>query len=287
MNKEFLNIVEESDEPSYTFNNSYIVGEDVGEWTAEEFYADMLPEADIFQEGLLGKAVGKKLAAKLIPWANKHPKSWLYKVASGIKRSKAIEKGHLLDDGYTIDQSLPPDVVLIPALKREIAEKTYVSGFFKNAKFKGSILTAFVFAVAIATEIVQQKMYKKVLGRFPADLANFYLAITEFPEVLSQTEVKKFKTELKKLKKDTKWMVGSYTTSAKFVTPKEKKLIELMDEQIDDMLHVITNSVEKQRQRRILDRVGQFVETSEEFLKLIHADMKENEKVETVREYMI
>jgi hypothetical protein len=288
-----LNDNEEFETESYSFNNDYMLGEDVGEWTVEEFYSE--PEPDlIIQEGLISRTIltperWEKIIAGLLKFSQNHPKAWLSKVVTGLGYMNMSEKGELTPragGGWDFTEGPPFDVYILPQIKKEVAEKVAVSGFFNNAHIKGSIFGAFILAVAITNEIMHQKMFKKALGRFPADMAKFCMYITELPEVLSPSDVKHFKEEVKILKKDTKWLVGkSYGT--KIITPKEKKLCDLMDEQIDDILKMISNRTDQQRQRRMKDRVEQFIETTEEFFKLIHIDMTENAKVETVREYMI
>lgn len=291
MNKEFLNIVEEYDEPSYTFNNNYIVGEDVGDWTAEEFYVTMeqffqevegsrIPDA-VFKNSIPGSVV------KLIEtFCLNHPKSWIGKLFLGQRAAKDTESPFfgLFMQGVGLDPD--DDVVLIPRLKEEISIKVGATGWMDNIKLKTGIAEAFVLAAVIATYCIHQSMFKKVYGRFPTDMANFYMYVTSLPETLHPYEVTKFKKEIHKLKKDTKWLVGKrYGT--KIITPKEKQLCELMDDQLGDILNVMHNSPTEQRQRRIKDRVEQFVDTSREFLKLVHKDVVADKKKETVREYMI
>lgn len=291
MNKEFLNIVEEYDEPSYTFNNNYIVGEDVGDWTAEEFYVTMeqffqevegsrIPDT-VFKNSIPGSVV------KLIEtFSLTHPKSWLGKLFLGQRAAKDTESPFF---GLFIQKlGLDPDddVVLLPRLKEEISIKVGATGWMDNIKLKTGIAQAFILAAVIATYCVHQSMFKKVYGRFPVDMANFYMYVTSLPETLHPYEVTKFKKEIHKLKKDTKWLIGKrYGT--KIITPKEKQLCELMDDQLGDILNVMHNSPTEQRQRRIKDRVEQFVDTSREFLKLVHKDVVTDNKKETVREYVI
>ena len=291
MNKEFLNIVEEYDEPSYTFNNNYIVGEDVGDWTAEEFYVTM---EQFFQE-VEGSRIPDTVFKNSIPgsveklietFSLTHPKSWLSKLYLGRRRASDTESPFFGMFIQKLGLDADDDVVLLPRLKEEISIKIGATGWMDNIKLKTGIAQAFVLAAVIATYCIHQSMFKKVYGRFPTDMANFYMYITSLPETLHPYEVTKFKKEIHKLKKDTKWLVGKrYGT--KIITPKEKQLCELMDDQLGDILNVMHNSPTEQRQRRIKDRVEQFVDTSREFLKLVHKDVVADNKKETVREYVI
>lgn len=291
MNKEFLNIVEEYDEPSYTFNNNYIVGEDVGDWTAEEFYVTMEQffqevEGSRIPDTVFKNSIKGSVAKLMETFSLTHPKSWLGKLYLGQRRASDKESPFLAlflaDHGLDVSD----DVVVIPRLKEEISIKLSATGWLDNIKLKTGIAQAFVLAAVIATYCIHQSMFKKVYGRFPADMANFYMYVTSLPETLHPYEVTKFKKEIHKLKKDTKWLVGKrYGT--KIITPKEKQLCELMDDQLGDLLNVIHNSPTEQRQRRIKDRVEQFVDTSREFLKLVYKDVVTDNKKETVREYVI
>lgn len=291
MNKEFLNIVEEYDEPLYTFNNNYIVGEDVDDWTAEEFYVTMEQffqevEGSRIPDTVFKNSIPGSVAKLIETFSLTHPKSWLGKLFLGHRAAKDTESPFfgMFMQGLGLDAD--DDVVLLPRIKEEISIKVGATGWMDNIKLKTGIAQAFVLATVIATYCIHQSMFKKVYGRFPADMANFYMYITSLPETLHPYEVTKFKKEIHKLKKDTKWLVGKrYGT--KIITPKEKQLCELMDDQLGDILNVMHNSPTEQRQRRIKDRVEQFVDTSREFLKLVHKDVVADNKKETVREYVI
>ena len=304
---ECIRLNDEFETESYSFNNDYMLGEDVGEWTVEEFYAD---PCDIIQEGIVSRAIftPERMSGfmkHLNSFIEHHPKAWLSKFIHGIQRMKATERGQVtlnadgaweyleginskgqrlinLDTG----QLIIPDVTLLPQLKKELAKKVQVSGFFNSIRIKSAVFSAFVLAVTITRMIIHDKMLNKAIGRFPTDMAKFCVYITELPEVLSPSDVNHFKEEVRILKKDTKWLADK-SFKAKALTPKERKLCELLDDQVDDILKMISNRTDKQRERRMKDRVEQFVETAEEFLNLIHADLDKTVKTETVREYMI
>lgn len=255
-----------NNEPVYSLSNDYMDEVDVGEWTAEEFY-EMTD--DVFQES---NGIEKLLG----DFFTKHYDSWLVQFIIKLdeKRTAKSEELSKLDTPY------------MTGLAKEILKEAEAR--FGNYRLKLNIISCTTTVLSIINKCVHNHMAKKVFGRFPKDMADFCVFISTLPETLSVNDVRKLKIELKKIKKDTKWLKGeSYGDDC--ITPKEKKLCDMMDSQVSDLLKfkMISNTPSKNRQHRIDDRIEQFIETSKEFLESIHATIDDIEKKETIKEYMI
>lgn len=241
-------------EESYTLNPCSIFGDDVGEWTMEEFYQ----EAFFGDDGVLAKSmIGRWVASR-----------------KEIKAEKAVE------NFIQMCQQAP----ITAQMWKELHEWEAVPKFITKLRVRWLIVNGVFFAAKVISLIAHETMFKSTWGRFPADLKSFYEFVFSVPEQLTPEDIKKLKTELKKLRKDTKWLVGK--AGNEFITPKERQLVELMNNQLDDLLtwRMMPKDLDVQKTRRIHDRLSQFIETSHDFLKLIHDDMDDTKTKNTMKE---
>ena len=247
---------------SYALDLTGIFGEDVGEWTAEEFYGygydDVYMEAA--GEGSLLARVISKLYDKSPAFAK-----WIEGVAEkrAAKASAAALK----------HAQLSMEAPAIAKVMEEITTSGMVKSYWIDIRLRLSIVWAASIAFNVIRLCTNEIMFQKKWGRFPADLKSFYEYVFEMPGELSKEDIKRFKNELKKLLKDTKWLTGK--AGNEFITPKERKHIELMDEQLKDLLtwRMIPATAEGQKTHRIRERLKQFIETSFEFLDMINQQM--------------
>lgn len=247
---------------SYALNPAGVFGEDVGEWTAEEFYGygydNVYMEAA--GEGSLLARVISKLYDKSPAFAK-----WMENVVE--KRAAKASAAALKHAQLSMEA---------PAIAK-VMEEIQTSGMVKSFWIDIRLRLAIVWAASIAFNVIRicthEIMFQKKWGRFPADLKSFYEYVFEMPGELSKEDIKRFKNELKKLRKDTKWLIGK--AGNEFITPKERKHIELMDEQLKDLLtwRMIPDTAEGQKTHRIRERLKQFIETSFEFLDMINQQM--------------
>lgn len=267
-------INDEMDESRYIFKNPYL-DDDIGEWTAEEFYRIPTNE-DYFMEA-------GALATKFGTWVTKHPNNPISKLVVDFLLSRRAFAGTLWD-GTELESIGSPT---IKAYKVELKRNLDAIKFFPKMHVRLGIINGIILISALTKYIIHEVKYKSAFGRFPADMCKFYVYLTELPEELTESDVKKLKIELKNIRKDTKWLTGRHGT--KITTPKERKLLDLIDEQVQDLLSIgmIDKRGENFTENRIRDRLEQLVQTSNEFFEMIHADMSKEAKAETVKEYMI
>lgn len=255
-------------DPPELFNESYamdptgIFGEDVGEWTAEEFYGygcDCIYMEAAGEDSLLARVIST-LYDKSPAFAK-----WIEGVAEkrAAKASAAALK----------HAQLSMEAPAIAKVMEEITTSGMVKSYWIDIKLRLSIVWAATIAFNVIRLCTNEIMFQKKWGRFPADLKSFYEYVFEMPGELSKEDIKRFKNELKKLRKDTKWLTGK--AGNEFITPKERKHIELMDEQLKDLLtwRMIPATAEGQKTHRIRERLKQFIETSFEFLDMINQQM--------------
>ena len=244
---------------SYALDLTGIFGEDVGEWTAEEFYGygcdDVYMEAA--GEGSLLARVISKLYDKSPAFAK-----WI----EGVSEKRAAKATAAALKHAQLSMEAPA----IAKVMEEIQTSGTVKSFWIDIRLRLSIVWAASIAFNVIRLCTNEIMFQKKWGRFPADLKSFYEYVFEMPAELSKEDIKRFKNELKKLLKDTKWLTGK--AGNEFITPKERKHIELMDEQLKDLLtwRMIPNTAEGQKTHRIRERLKQFIETSFEFLDMIN-----------------
>ena len=247
---------------SYALNPAGVFGEDVGEWTAEEFYGygcDCVYMEAAGEDSLLSRVISKMY--------DKSPvfAKWMDSVVE--KRAAKATAAALKHAQLSMEA---------PAIAK-VMEEIQTSGMVKSFWIDVKLRLAIVWAASIAFNVIRicthEIMFQKKWGRFPADLKSFYEYVFEMPAELSKEDIKRFKNELKKLRKDTKWLTGK--AGNEFITPKERKHIELMDEQLKDLLtwRMIPDTTEGQKAHRIRERLKQFIETSYDFLESIHSDM--------------
>ena len=247
---------------SYALDLTGIFGEDVGEWTAEEFYGygcdDVYMEAA--GEGSLLARVISKLYDKSPAFAK-----WI----EGVVEKRAAKASAAALKHAQLSMEAPA----IAKVMEEITTSGMVKSYWKDIRLRLSIVWAASIAFNVIRLCTNEIMFQKKWGRFPADLKSFYEYVFEMPAELSKEDIKRFKNELKKLLKDTKWLTGK--AGNEFITPKERKHIELMDEQLKDLLtwRMIPNTAEGQKTHRIRERLKQFIETSFEFLDMINQQM--------------
>ena len=247
---------------SYALDLTGIFGEDVGEWTAEEFYGygcdDVYMEAA--GEGSLLARVISKLYDKSPAFAK-----WI----EGVSEKRAAKATAAALKHAQLSMEAPA----IAKVMEEIQTSGTVKSFWIDIRLRLSIVWAASIAFNVIRLCTNEIMFQKKWGRFPADLKSFYEYVFEMPAELSKEDIKRFKNELKKLLKDTKWLTGK--AGNEFITPKERKHIELMDEQLKDLLtwRMIPNTAEGQKTHRIRERLKQFIETSFEFLDMINQQM--------------
>lgn len=247
---------------SYALDLTGIFGEDVGEWTAEEFYGygcdDVYMEAA--GEGSLLARVISKLYDKSPAFAK-----WI----EGISEKRAAKASAAALKHAQLSMEAPA----IAKVMEEIQTSGMVKSYWKDIRLRLSIVWAASIAFNVIRLCTNEIMFQKKWGRFPADLKSFYEYVFEMPGELSKEDIKRFKNELKKLLKDTKWLTGK--AGNEFITPKERKHIELMDEQLKDLLtwRMIPATAEGQKTHRIRERLKQFIETSFEFLDMINQQM--------------
>lgn len=247
---------------SYALDLTGIFGEDVGEWTAEEFYGygcdDVYMEAA--GEGSLLARVISKLYDKSPAFAK-----WI----EGISEKRAAKASAAALKHAQLSMEAPA----IAKVMEEITTSGMVKSYWIDIRLRLSIVWAASIAFNVIRLCTNEIMFQKKWGRFPADLKSFYEYVFEMPAELSKEDIKRFKNELKKLLKDTKWLTGR--AGNEFITPKERKHIELMDEQLKDLLtwRMIPNTAEGQKTHRIRERLKQFIETSFEFLDMINQQM--------------
>ena len=231
-------------EETYSLNPNGIFGDDVGDWTMEEFY----------QEFDTTKLPGSKL---------------LYKWALANKAKKELKEKLAAERMTSMFTNAPVSATVLTELKNwEEIPKMLGTFRIRLRIFEGAMI-----ALKIIQLCTSEVMFRARWGRFPADLKSFYEYAFEMPQELKAEDIKKFKAELKKLRKDTKWLVGK--AGNEFITPKERKHIELMDEQLKDLLtwRMIPDTAEGQKTHRIRERLKQFIETSFEFLDMINQQM--------------
>lgn len=247
---------------SYALDPVGVFGEDVGEWTAEEFYGygcDCVYMEAAGEDSLLTRVISK-LYDKSPTFAK-----WMEGVSK--KREAKATAAALKHAQLSMEA---------PAIAK-VMEEIQTSGMVKSFWIDVKLRLAIVWAASIAFNIIRicthEIMFQKKWGRFPADLKSFYEYVFEMPAELSKEDIKRFKNELKKLRKDTKWLTGK--AGNEFITPKERKHIELMDEQLKDLLtwRMIPDTAEGQKTHRIRERLKQFIETSFEFLDMINQQM--------------
>ncbi len=247
---------------SYALDLTGIFGEDVGEWTAEEFYGygcdDVYMEAA--GEGSLLARVISKLYDKSPAFAK-----WI----EGVSEKRAAKASATALKHAQLSMEAPA----IAKVMEEIQTSGMVKSYWKDIRLRLSIVWAASIAFNVIRLCTNEIMFQKKWGRFPADLKSFYEYVFEMPAELSKEDIKRFKNELKKLLKDTKWLTGK--AGNEFITPKERKHIELMDEQLKDLLtwRMIPATAEGQKTHRIRERLKQFIETSFEFLDMINQQM--------------
>lgn len=260
---ELINFNETNIDDESLVNKEAFYSLECDEWTAEEFY-------DTTQSMIFTESGGV------------NPNSWFGKLVT--KMILSLPKS-------VIERTVNKSDYLANKMPFTKALKTEFGGYFEllgNVKLKFSIIDT-AFSIYLLTRyIVHNEMFKKALGRFPNDMMRFCQSISELPEDLSEEDIKKLKKSLKVINKDVKWLEsGSYGKD--LITPKEKKLCNLMGDQIRDLTRfgLISKNIDKQHSRRINDRIKQFVDTVNEFFELIHSDAIEYNRKETIKEYMI
>ena len=239
-------------EETYALNPCGVFGEDVGEWTLEEFCGSGCEQ--VYMEEKYTIDPNDSILLKWAKWGKNRKEA---KLEASKKRQ--------LD----MIANAPLTATVINELKNWEA----VPRFLSEAKHRVVIVNGVLVTYKILSKITHEIMFQQHWGRFPADMKAFYEYVFEMPKELSKEDIKKFKNELKKLHKDTKWLTGK--AGNEFITPKERKTVELMNDQLKDLLtwRMIPNDVNKQKERRVHDRLVQFIETSYEFLEMIHSDM--------------
>ena len=247
---------------SYALNPAGVFGEDVGEWTAEEFYGygyDNVYMEAAGEDSLLARVISKMY--------DKSPTfaKWM----DGVVEKRAAKATAAAVKHAQLSMEAPA----IAKVMEEITTSGMVKSFWIDVKLRLAIVWAASIAFNIIRICTHEIMFQKKWGRFPADLKSFYEYVFEMPGELSKEDIKRFKNELKKLRKDTKWLTGK--AGNEFITPKERKHIELMDEQLKDLLtwRMIPDTAEGQKTHRIRERLKQFIETSFEFLDMINQQM--------------
>ena len=247
---------------SYALNPAGVFGEDVGEWTAEEFYGygyDNVYMEAAGEDSLLARVISKMY--------DKSPTfaKWM----DGVVEKRAAKATAAALKHAQLSMEAPA----IAKVMEEIQTSGMVKSFWIDVKLRLAIVWAASIAFNIIRICTHEIMFQKKWGRFPMDLKSFYEYVFEMPAELSKEDIKRFKNELKKLRKDTKWLTGK--AGNEFITPKERKHIELMDEQLKDLLtwRMIPDTAEGQKTHRIRERLKQFIETSYDFLESIHSDM--------------
>ena len=267
-------------EPRYVFKNTYI-DDDTDEWTAEEFYGSEC-EGEYFTESFLDV---------ISNWAGRHPNNPIVRLAIRIYRNKdrlsRALQGTLKElPEFENDDDLEDSVVL-RVWNQELSANLEAIEFFQRFRTRNAILMGIIAALRVVKYVTEEVKFKSSFGRFPADICKFYMFLTELPKTLTEADIKKLKNELKILRKDTRWLTGRHGLSIS--TPKERKTLELIDDQVHDLLSfgMIDKRGSKINDNRIRDRLEQLIDTSNEFLKMIHADLIKANKAETVKEYMI
>ena len=254
-------------EESYALNPYGVFGEDVGEWTAEEFYGYICDRvymedarADAMKAHPVLTGIVNKLYENCTPFRNLIDK----RTAKGLAKEQAKKASREL---------MAAEAPIITTALAELEGMTAAKKFISDVRFRSMIVTTTAICLKVIKLITHEVMFKQKWGRFPADLKSFYEYVFDMPKELTKTDIKKFKDELKKLRKDTKWLIGK--AGNEFITPKERKIVELMNDQLDDLLtwRMIPQDVETQKVHRIMDRLKQFIETSYDFLESIHSDM--------------
>ena len=247
---------------SYALNPAGVFGEDVGEWTAEEFYGygyDNVYMEAAGEDSLLARVISKMY--------DKSPTfaKWM----DGVVEKRAAKATAAAVKHAQLSMEAPA----IAKVMEEITTSGMVKSFWIDVKLRLAIVWAASIAFNIIRICTHEIMFQKKWGRFPMDLKSFYEYVFEMPAELSKEDIKRFKNELKKLRKDTKWLTGK--AGNEFITPKERKHIELMDEQLKDLLtwRMIPDTTEGQKAHRIRERLKQFIETSFEFLDMINQQM--------------
>ena len=247
---------------SYALDPTGVFGEDVGEWTAEEFYGygcDCVYMEAAGEGSLLARVISKMY--------DKSPAfaKWI----EGVSEKRAAKASAAALKHAQLSMEAPA----IAKVMEEITTSGMVKSFWIDVKLRLAIVWAASIAFNIIRICTNEIMFQKKWGRFPADLKSFYEYVFEMPGELSKEDIKRFKNELKKLRKDTKWLTGK--AGNEFITPKERKHIELMDEQLKDLLtwRMIPDTAEGQKTHRIRERLKQFIETSFEFLDMINQQM--------------
>lgn len=247
---------------SYALNPAGVFGEDVGEWTAEEFYGygyDNVYMEAASEDSLLARVISKMY--------DKSPTfaKWM----DGVVEKRAAKATAAALKHAQLSMEAPA----IAKVMEEITTSGMVKSFWIDVKLRLAIVWAASIAFNIIRICTHEIMFQKKWGRFPMDLKSFYEYVFEMPAELSKEDIKRFKNELKKLRKDTKWLTGK--AGNEFITPKERKHIELMDEQLKDLLtwRMIPDTTEGQKTHRIRERLKQFIETSFEFLDMINQQM--------------
>lgn len=249
-------------EESYALNPYGVFGEDVGEWTAEEFYGSICDH--VYMEAAGDHPTLEKIISKL--YDNSSVFRNLMEKITAKRLAKAADKA-------AKHELMMKQAPVIGMAIEELGMWDAVPKFVSDLKFRSMIVTTTAMCLKVIKLITHEVMFKQKWGRFPADLKAFYEYVFDMPKELTKTDIKKFKDELKKLYKDTKWLIGK--AGNEFITPKERKIVELMNDQLDDLLkwRMIPQDVETQKVHRIIDRLKQFIETSYDFLESIHSDM--------------
>lgn len=249
-------------EETYALNPFGVFGEDVGEWTAEEFYGYVSDR--IYMEAAGTHSALEKIISKLYDNSTVF-RNWMEKTTAK-RLAKAADKA-------AKHELMMKQAPVIGMAIEELGMWDAVPKFIADVRLRATIVSSAALCLRVIKLVTHEVMFKQKWGRFPADLKAFYEYVFDMPKDLTKTDIKKFKDELKKLRKDTKWLIGK--AGNEFITPKERKIVELMDDQLKDLLtwRMIPEDVETQKVHRVMDRLKQFVETSYELLESIHSDM--------------
>ena len=135
---------DEAFEESYTLNPLGVFGDDVGEWTMEEFY----------QEALLGEdgAIAKSMIGR-----------W-------VASRKEIKAEKSLENFIQMCQQAP----ITAQMWKELHEWEAVPKFIQTLRVRWLIANGVFFAIKVGSLIAHEAMFKSRWGRFPADLKSFW-----------------------------------------------------------------------------------------------------------------
>lgn len=239
------------------------------EWTAEEFDDIYDNEMPFYTEAFQPKE--GSLLDKIV-----------CKIGERVIAKKADKDAKFID----FVNNAPYTATMLTTIQTELQNWPATYTFFGNMKIRLGIVNLCFYVFAATSLITREVMFRDKWGRFPGDFRSFLEHIFELPEDLSKEDVKKFKNELNKLRKDTKWLASGGGRTK--ITPKERELVTLLNKQVKDLLsfNMISKDFDKRTKHRVDERMMQLINTAKEFFELITTEINPEQLKKTIKDAM-